>query len=154
MTTPLGAATSTGSPAGTAATPPGGALGKDAFMQLLVAQMRYQNPLSPVDGQQYMAQLAQFAQVEKLEAVAKAQSELQLWQKNVAGQAMLGQVVAGTDHNGIAQRGEVTGVVLTSTGPRLQLSGGGTLGVDQVVVVEKPLAPATSTTAPPASPSS
>ena len=44
----------------------GGKLGKDAFLQLLVAQMRHQDPLDPMDGQQMAAQLAQFSSVEQL----------------------------------------------------------------------------------------
>ncbi len=54
---------------GTPATPatPGGAMGKDQFLQLLVAQMRNQDPTSPMDGTQMAAQLAQFSTVEQLQ---------------------------------------------------------------------------------------
>src|SRR5689334_8689241 len=38
---------------------------KDTFMQLLVAQIKNQNPLSPTDGVQFLSQLAQFTQVEQ-----------------------------------------------------------------------------------------
>lgn len=123
---------------GAAPATPGGALGKDAFMQLLVAQMRYQNPLSPVDGQQYMAQLAQFAQVEKLEAISQAQSDAAAWQRTVAGQAMLGRQVTGTGTDGTAVTGTVTSVELTPGGPRLQLAGGGSLPVAAVTSVTAP----------------
>ena len=134
MTTPISSATGAAptAAAGAAAPKPGGALGKDAFMQLLVAQMRYQNPMSPVDGQQYMAQLAQFAQVEKLEAIVKSQADAALWQKAVAGQSMLGQQVTGTGPAGTPITGTVTSVTLTDAGPRLQLQDGVTLGVDDV----------------------
>jgi flagellar basal-body rod modification protein FlgD len=44
----------------------GGALGKDEFLQLLVAQLRHQDPLSPMDGAEFAAQLAQFSSVEQL----------------------------------------------------------------------------------------
>ena len=44
----------------------GGPLGKDQFMKLLVAQMTHQDPLSPMDGTQMVAQLAQFSSVEQL----------------------------------------------------------------------------------------
>ena len=37
------------------------ALGKDAFLQLLVTQMKYQDPLDPQDNGEYLAQLAQFS---------------------------------------------------------------------------------------------
>jgi flagellar basal-body rod modification protein FlgD len=41
------------------------AVGKDAFMQLLVAQIRNQNPLNPADGVEFLSQLAQFSQLEQ-----------------------------------------------------------------------------------------
>ncbi|GJG86603.1 hypothetical protein tb265_17840 [Gemmatimonadetes bacterium T265] len=46
---------------------PGGAMGKDQFLQLLVAQMKNQDPESPMDGTQMAAQLAQFSTVEQLQ---------------------------------------------------------------------------------------
>ncbi len=39
-------------------------LGKDAFLQLLVTQMQYQDPLNPGDSTQYMSQLAQYSSLE------------------------------------------------------------------------------------------
>lgn len=44
-------------------------LDKDAFLQLLVAQMQYQDPLQPTNNTEYMAQLAQFSTVEELQNV-------------------------------------------------------------------------------------
>ena len=149
MTTPTGPTSGASSPfpttapatAASKANPkPGGELGKDAFMQLLVAQMRYQNPMSPVDGQQYMAQLAQFAQVEKLEAISKSQADAALWGKALSGQAMLGQTVTGVGAAGTEVTGTVTSVTLTDAGPRLDLSGGGSLTVEQVKKVSIPKA--------------
>ena len=48
---------------------------KDAFLQLLVAQMRYQDPLEPTSNTEYIAQYAQFSQVEQMQNLA-ATSEL------------------------------------------------------------------------------
>ena len=44
-------------------------LGKDAFLKLLVAQIRNQDPLNPTDGAQFLAQLAQFSELEQLMAM-------------------------------------------------------------------------------------
>jgi flagellar basal-body rod modification protein FlgD len=38
---------------------------KTTFLQLLVAQIKNQNPLSPSDGTQFLSQLAQFTQLEQ-----------------------------------------------------------------------------------------
>ncbi|MFP3457574.1 flagellar hook capping FlgD N-terminal domain-containing protein, partial [Psychrobacter sp. SIMBA_152] len=40
------------------------ALGKDAFLQLLVTQLKNQNPLEPQDNGAFVAQLAQFSSLE------------------------------------------------------------------------------------------
>jgi flagellar basal-body rod modification protein FlgD len=42
-------------------------LGKDDFLQLLVTQMKYQDPLNPSSDTQYVAQLAQFSQLEQMQ---------------------------------------------------------------------------------------
>lgn len=39
---------------------------KTTFLKLLVTQIKNQNPLNPQDGAQFLAQLAQFSQVEQL----------------------------------------------------------------------------------------
>ncbi len=46
-------------------------LDKQAFLQLLVTQMRYQNPLEPMDNKEYVAQLAQFSSLEQMQAMAR-----------------------------------------------------------------------------------
>jgi flagellar basal-body rod modification protein FlgD len=38
---------------------------KNMFLQLLVAQLRNQDPMSPSDGTQFIAQLAQYQQLEQ-----------------------------------------------------------------------------------------
>lgn len=41
-------------------------LGLDAFLQLLVTQLQYQDPLSPMDDKEFVAELAQFSSLEQL----------------------------------------------------------------------------------------
>jgi len=45
---------------------------KDAFLQLLVAQMKYQDPLEPTSNTEYISQYATFSQVEQLQNMAGA----------------------------------------------------------------------------------
>ena len=71
---------------------PGGKLGKQEFLQLLTTQLRYQDPMNPMEGQEFAAQLAQFSSVEQLVQLneqAKSQAEanaavLQAANSNVA----------------------------------------------------------------------
>lgn len=41
-------------------------LGQDAFLKLLVEQLKHQDPLAPQDSAQFVAQLAQFNSLEQL----------------------------------------------------------------------------------------
>ncbi|EHJ46238.1 flagellar hook capping protein [Solidesulfovibrio carbinoliphilus subsp. oakridgensis] len=41
-------------------------LGQDAFLQLLVTQLQYQDPLNPMDDKEFVAELAQFSSLEQL----------------------------------------------------------------------------------------
>jgi len=41
-------------------------LGKEEFLKLFMAQMQYQNPLEPLKGTEFTAQLAQFSQLEQM----------------------------------------------------------------------------------------
>ncbi len=43
---------------------------KDAFLQLLVAQMKYQDPMQPTSNTEYISQYAQFSQVEQMQNMA------------------------------------------------------------------------------------
>lgn len=45
----------------------GGSLDKDAFLQLLVTQMKYQDPLEPTDNTEYVSQLATFSELENMQ---------------------------------------------------------------------------------------
>ena len=47
----------------------GSALGKDAFLQLLVTQMQNQNPLDPQDNSEFVSQLAQFSSLESMQSL-------------------------------------------------------------------------------------
>jgi len=61
-------------------------LGKDAFLKLLITQIRYQNPLQPMDDQQFIAQLAQFSGLEQMQQMNSGLSALQ--QMSAGNQAL------------------------------------------------------------------
>jgi flagellar basal-body rod modification protein FlgD len=53
-------------------------LGKDTFLTLLVAQLRHQDPLNPMEGTEFTAQLAQFSSLEQLQNVNDNLSNMQV----------------------------------------------------------------------------
>lgn len=44
-----------------------GDLGKEEFLKILIAQLQNQDPLSPVDDKEFIAQLAQFSTLEQMQ---------------------------------------------------------------------------------------
>ena len=60
------------------------AMDKDAFLQLLVAQMKYQDPLEPTSNTEYISQLATFSELEEMQNVS-ASIEMQR-ANNLVGQ--------------------------------------------------------------------
>jgi flagellar basal-body rod modification protein FlgD len=89
-------------------------LGKDVFMKLLVAQMRYQDPSSPVDSSQMMSQTAVFSQVEKLEQLVAQNASMLVLQESATAGALVGRTATYTDTTGAARTGVVSAVRLAS----------------------------------------
>ena len=89
--------------------PRNASISQEAFLKILLTQLRFQDPLKPVDNQQFLAQLAQFSAIE----INRQQSEKidTLLQMNSTGQAigLLGQQVEVQGSAG-AGVGEVTAV--------------------------------------------
>lgn len=100
--------------------------GKDAFMKLLVAQLRYQDPLNPADGAEFIAQTAQFQMVEKLEEISVQSAELRSSQQTLAASSLIGRTVTYLAADGLERTGPVDGALLTPDGPVLRV------GTDEV----------------------
>ena len=115
----------------------GSVLGKDDFLRLLVTQLRHQDPLSPLDQNQFLAQSAQFTALEELQNIRAALEAAQGGQGSSAltqSAVLIGkQITAGSalfTFNGIAPpqlplslSGDVAGVnveILTQAGQVLQ----------------------------------
>jgi flagellar basal-body rod modification protein FlgD len=63
---PINGNSNTTSNSQTTAAPAQGTLGKDDFLKLMISQLKYQDPMSPMDGTQFASQLAQFSSLEQL----------------------------------------------------------------------------------------
>lgn len=51
-------------------------LGKDAFLQILITQLQNQDPTSPMDDREFIAQMAQFSSLEQMQNMTKAMENL------------------------------------------------------------------------------
>jgi len=106
---------------------------KDMFLQLLVAQVRYQDPLEPMNNNEYMAQTAQITMVEQMTKVAEQQTELIAFQQATMASGLIGQVVTAIDpFTGGAVEGLVSGVEYNYGDPHLIVDGA-RVSIDDVV---------------------
>lgn len=67
-------------------------LGKDAFLQLLVTQLKNQDPLEPQDNSSYIAELAQFSSLEQMTNVASNLEDLGKVVGNIDTSVLVGQL--------------------------------------------------------------
>ena len=56
-----------------------GELGKDDFLNLLITQLQYQDPLNPQSDQDFIAQMAQFSALEQMQNMTKAMGQMQAY---------------------------------------------------------------------------
>ena len=89
-------------------------MGKDTFLKLLVAQMKYQDPANPASSSEFMAQTATFTQVEKLEEIARQSAAMLVLQEASTAGAMVGRSATYTDSDGGSVTGRITAVRLAS----------------------------------------
>jgi flagellar basal-body rod modification protein FlgD len=94
-------------------------MGKDTFLKLLVAQLKYQNPMQPSDPSSFMAQTAQFSMVEKLEQMQKATDAMAGENRWATATNLLGKQITWTDGSGTEQSGVVSRVRMGTTNPVL-----------------------------------
>ena len=108
-----------------------GELGKDAFLQLLVTQMKYQDPLNPNTDTQFVAQLATFSQLEQMQNLSKTSTNSQAF--SLVGRDVIMKAEDGS--GGINYKNGMVDYV-TMSGGEAKLSVGGSLySLDQLYEV-------------------
>ncbi|MCU4185035.1 hypothetical protein K6U06_11740 [Acidiferrimicrobium sp. IK] len=101
------------------------------FLQLLVAQLKNQDPTNPSDPTQFMTEIAQMTAVQ-------SQTSLAAEEQTVAADSMLGRTVNALNGAGAPVTGVVDGVLLSSSGaPELQIGSGSSAQDVSVTAVTK-----------------
>lgn len=100
-----------------------GQLGQDAFLKLLVAQMKYQDPSNPTDSTAFLAQTAQYAVVEKITAMSELNQKVLDASNAQSAASMLGKSVTWKDLSGTSHTGVVTATTFGSQTPTLTVDG-------------------------------
>jgi flagellar basal-body rod modification protein FlgD len=110
-----------------------GDLDYKAFLRLLIAQLKNQDPTKPMDSTQFVAQLATFAQVEQsITANAKLDSLITASALSLAD-AVIGRTVISADGT---TGGVVASVRITAEGPIATLTDGTTLPLGAGIAIQ------------------
>lgn len=106
-------------------------LGKEAFLQLLIAQMQNQDPLNPSTDTEFISQLATFSQLEEMQNLSQTTENAQLF--TLVGKDVC---VSYEDANGETKYITDTVDYVTKSGGKAYLSiNGSVYGLDQLVEV-------------------
>jgi flagellar basal-body rod modification protein FlgD len=121
-------------------------LAPDTFLNLLVDELKYQNPLDPTSSADFMNQIAELSQVEQLQTVSSS-SQLN------AAELLIGETVTGNDATGTLVTGVVSGVTTASSGPEVDFSNGDTMSLTSITQIGSAgtAAPASPNPSPPTS---
>ena len=121
----------------TSATQSSTELGKDDFLKLLVTQLQYQDPLSPMEDKEFIAQMAQFTSLEQMKNM---NTSVQITQAT----SYLGKQLTWDNDQGIEQTGIAKAVRMVNGEPRIVV-GDQTLTLSKITSVTE--APAVSANA-------
>jgi flagellar basal-body rod modification protein FlgD len=139
-TLPAGSTAATDAASGSDASSTQSLLDPQAFLQLLVAQLKYQDPTNPTDTSTFMNQTAMLSQVQTMNSMSTTLSALAQSQQAQSATDMIGKQVTYLDANGMRVSGLVGSASLSGTTATLQVGG---TSVPLTSVVEVAAAPAT-----------
>ena len=97
-------------------------MGMEDFLKILLTQLTYQDPLKPMDNQEFMAQMAQFTSLEQTQQLNEKMSTLIANQAALQSVGLIGRTVDITADAGSTVTGSVTGLSLTGESPLLTLT--------------------------------
>jgi flagellar basal-body rod modification protein FlgD len=104
----------------TTGTPANASLGQDDFMRILLTQLQFQDPLKPMDNQQFIAQMAQFTSLELNRQANDKTDTLLTIQTATQALSLIGKQVAINTDTGVLD-GQITDVRFQNGQPSMTL---------------------------------
>ena len=96
----------------------------NGFLQLLIAQMRNQDPTNPTDSTQYMSQLAQLSSVEQAVQTNAKLDTLLSTSAITQAEGLIGRTASFTDESGTSTTGKIKEVYIIQGGAVATLENG------------------------------
>ncbi len=118
------------------------AMDGEMFMNLLVTQLQNQDPSSPMDTNQMMAQTTQLAMMEKLNEMSSLTEENFFLQMRTSAAALIGREVTYTGPDGETAKGTATSVSYAQPVPQVTVDGKD-VALDLISGIAAPTVPAT-----------
>jgi flagellar basal-body rod modification protein FlgD len=109
-------------------------LDKDAFLQILVSQLKNQDPQSPADSSQYVQQMTSYAQLEQLTNISESTQTSNANTTSNTAVSLVGHTVKYLDDEGNEQEGEVKSISFKSGAPTMTI--GDVQGISLGVITE------------------
>lgn len=113
----------TGSVTATAVKSPKQTMDSEMFLQLLVTQLRSQDPSSPMDTNAMMTQTTQLASMEQLTTMTGLSEENFSLQMRIAAAGMIGKQITYTGADGAERTGTATAVSFADKVPSVTVDG-------------------------------
>ena len=98
-------------------------LGQDAFLKLLMTQLRNQDPLQPTDNTAFIAQLAQFSSLQEVQGISTNLKSYTSSQPILEASNLIGRTVTGKDSDSNTVQGKVSSVRFDSGNVILNVGG-------------------------------
>jgi flagellar basal-body rod modification protein FlgD len=100
-----------------------GALGKDAFLKMFVAQLQHQDPMNPMNDSEFMGQMASFSTLEQVSNLALANQKIADSLSSTSAIGLIGRTVTYADENDELHTGTVEKVTTVDGKPSLTVAG-------------------------------
>jgi flagellar basal-body rod modification protein FlgD len=116
-------------------TNPNATLDKDGFLKLFIAQLQHQDPSSPMDTNESMAQMSSFSMVEQITNMASSNTKIANSLNTSSAVSLIGKTVTYVGADKVSQTGTVERVATSKDGVS-SITVGGVAGIDPQTITE------------------
>ncbi len=108
---------------------------KNEFLQMLMTQLKNQDPTNPVDDTAMLGEEAQFSTLEQMQNMNTNLVSLMSMQNVSQAVSLVGKTITGVDANGASVSGQVASLVFNSGTPELKLADGSIVPLSNIQTI-------------------